>query len=172
MECVELARRYAGPPERIQGLQRLAIEDPDACRAPAGDVQEALLRVRREGHAGGCVAVIAPASNCQAPAVDPYLGYVFAIDREHLHPLTAAVGDIHESVIRDLDAVHGWYKLRRPRVFGIKLRGQGTLGLFFSCCSSRRLTGQSRGTRGVVDRSVAERAPHALVRARFRIEHD
>src|SRR6202521_878882 len=137
MECVEFTRRYAGSPERVQGLQRLAVENPDACRAPAGDVQEALPRVRREGHAGGCVAVIAPASNCQAPAVDPYLGYVFAIGREHLHPLAAAVGDIHEPVIRDFDAVHGWYKLRRPRVFGIKPRGQSTLGFLLNSCIDR-----------------------------------
>src|SRR5882762_3770179 len=172
MECVELAGRYAGPPERVQGLQRLAIEHPDACGAPARNVQETLSRIRRECHAGGCVAVIATASNCQAPAVDPHLGYVFAIGREHLHPLAAAVGDVHEPIIRDFDAVHGWYKLRRPWVFGIKPRGQSTLGLLFNRCGSCGLTCQSWGTRGIVHRGVAKRAPHTLVRARFRIEHD
>src|SRR5437588_1461349 len=172
MENVELARCYTGPSERVQRLQRLAVEHPDACRASASDVQEALPRVRRESHAGGCVAVVAPASRYQTPAVDPNLGHVFTIGGEHLHSFAAAVSHIHESVIRDFDAVHGWYKLRRPRIFGIKARGQGTLGFLFGCRSSRGLAGQSWRTWRVVHRSVTEGAPHALVRPRFRIEHD
>src|ERR1700687_1758089 len=96
MEYVELARRNAGPSERVQGLQCLAGEHPDAPRRPAGDVQKALCRFGGECHARGGVAIIASAANSQAPAVDPYLGYVFAIGGEHLHSLATAVGDIHE----------------------------------------------------------------------------
>src|ERR1700736_2571301 len=106
MEHIELARRYAGPAERVQSLQGLAFKHPDACRASAGDVQEALPRVRRESHASGRVAVITPASRYQTPAVDPYLGHIFTIDGEHLDSLAAAVGHVHEPVIRDFDAVH------------------------------------------------------------------
>src|SRR6266852_2807346 len=101
MKYVELAGRYAGPSERVQGLQRLAIEHPDSRGAPAGDVQEALCRVRREGHAGGCVAVVATTSDYQAPAIDPYLRYIFAFGGEHLHAFAAAVGDVYEPIIRD-----------------------------------------------------------------------
>src|SRR5436853_2859960 len=172
MENVELARCYTGPPERVQRLQRLAVEDPDACRASASDEQEALTRVRRESHAGGCVAVIAPASSHQTPTIDPHLGHVFTISGEHLHSLSAAVRHIHESVIRDFDAVHGWYKLRRPRIFGIKARGQGTLGFLFGCRSSRGLAGQSWRTWRVVHRSVTEGAPRELVRPSSRMDND
>src|SRR5580704_18663891 len=111
MKYVELSGRYSGPAERIQGLQRFAVEHPDARGAAAGDVQEALPRIGREGHAGGGVAVIAAGSGDEAPAVDPYLRYVFALGREHLHALAAAVGDVHEPVVRDFDAVHGRHEL-------------------------------------------------------------
>src|SRR5882672_5098459 len=91
MEDVELARRNAGPSERVQRLQRLAVKHPDSRGASTGDVKETLRRVGREGHAGGSVAVVAPGSNYQAPAIDPYLCYVFATGREDLHTLAAAV---------------------------------------------------------------------------------
>src|SRR5216683_7660889 len=172
VKYVELAGRYAGPPERVQGLQRLAIEHPDSRGAPAGDVQEALRRIRREGRAGGCVAVVATTSYPQAPAIDPYLRYIFAVGGEHLHALAAAVGDIHEPVIRDFDAVNGRHKLRRPRVFRIEPGGQRARLFLFRRRGPCRFSRQCRRARGVVHRSVAERAPHAFVRTSVRIEHD
>src|SRR5260221_8145287 len=148
MEDVELARRNAGPSERVQRLQRLAVKHPDSRGASTGDVKETLRRVGREGHAGGSVAVVAPGSNYQAPAIDPYLCYVFAIGREDLHTLAAAVGDIYEPVVRDFDAVNGWHKLRGPGVFGIESCGQSARFFLFRRRGFCGFPGQSRWTRG------------------------
>src|SRR5438552_5830839 len=110
----ELSRRDAGPPERVERLHRLAIVDPDARGTPARDVEEPLLRIAGERHAGDRLSVAAAFSGGFAPAIDPRLRQVLAFGREDLHPLAAPVRSVDEPVVRDLDAVDR-AELRRLR---------------------------------------------------------
>src|SRR5882757_762679 len=68
VEHVELAGRHAGPAERVEGLERLAVEHPDARGAAARDVEKPLLAVVREGRAGNGLAVAAMGR--LAPTID------------------------------------------------------------------------------------------------------
>src|SRR5436309_1703066 len=110
-----------------------------------------------------------------APPVDNCLRQEFAVNREPLHALAAAVGDIHAPVIRHLDTVHD-AELRRPGVLGVQLLGGNTRQILPSSTPLSGGTGLTplSGLAGgrVVGRDVAERAPHPLVSACVRIEHD
>ena len=94
-----------------------------------------------------------------AIAVDEFLRHVLAVEREHLHPLAAAVGDIDEPVIRHARGVDGLHELRRSRT-GLLLGGDAVI---------LRDPGFRRH---VIERFVAERTPHPLEGAGVGIEHD
>src|ERR1039458_8169054 len=99
VEYVEFPGCDAWPAERVEGLERPAVEHPDSRRAPAGDVQIALRRIGRERRAGHRLAVAAMGR--LAPPVDKRLRHKLAVNGEDLHALPAAVGDIHQPVMRD-----------------------------------------------------------------------
>src|ERR1700681_2308514 len=121
VEYVELSGRDAWLSERVQWLERFPIVHPDPRSTPAGDIQEPLLRVCREGRARRRLAVTA--LRLLAPPVDECLRDEFAINGEHLHPLSAAFGDVHEPIIRDFDAVDS-IELRRAGVFRVYVLGR------------------------------------------------
>src|SRR5262245_45025803 len=102
MQHEELTGRDAGPAERVERLQGLAVVDPDARRAAAGDVEETLFLILREGDARHRLTVAAPFAGGFAPAIDPRLIEVLAVDREHLHALATAIGRVDQAVVRHL----------------------------------------------------------------------
>src|SRR5215813_13686262 len=95
MQDVELARSYARPTERVERLERLAVEHPDPRRAARSDIQKPLLGVVGEGGAGDGLAVAAV--GCLAIAIDEHLRHILAVEREHLHALAAAIRDVDQS---------------------------------------------------------------------------
>src|SRR5881398_2131326 len=96
---------------------------------------------------------------CFAIAVDENLIDVLAFEREYLHALAAAVGDVDESVIRHARRMDGAHELLRAssgRLFG------GDALVFWNLGRLRH----------IVERFVAEGTPHAFERAGIGIEHD
>src|SRR6266576_1862366 len=168
VKYIELPGPDARPSEQVERLERFPVEHPYSCRAPAGYIQETLCRVCREGHARGGLAVTAPHSYCQAPPINPRLRHEFPINREHLHPLSAAVGGIYQPVVRDFDAVHH-IELRRPRVFRVKPRSERAIRvrILLGGCNKGRV----RLIRFILW-NFPERPPHPLVLTGICIEHD
>src|SRR5580692_527148 len=89
MHHIELAGRDAVAAERVERLQRLAVEYPKPRRAAARDVKELLLGIVRECGAGDGLAVAAMGR--LAIAVDEALHHELAVEREHLHALATAI---------------------------------------------------------------------------------
>src|SRR5215510_10720543 len=83
MHHIELAGRDAIASERVERLERLAVEHPHPRRAPRRDIEEPLLRIVREGRAGDGLAVAA--MRRLAIAIDENLIHELAFEREHLH---------------------------------------------------------------------------------------
>src|SRR4051812_3263844 len=107
MHHIELAGADAVASKRIERLERLAVEHPDPRRAARGHIEIALLGIMRKGRARDRLAVAAMWRF--AIAVDEHLVDVFALEREHLHALAAAVGHINEPIIRHpccMDGAH------------------------------------------------------------------
>src|SRR5258708_19853311 len=94
-----------------------------------------------------------------AIAVDEALHHELAVEREHLHALAAAIRNIDETVVRYPRGVDRLHELQRA--------GSGQL-LGRDAVAFRHL----RRSWDVVERLIAERAPHALERAGIGIEHD
>ena len=122
VERAELARRRAPLPERIEELERLAVRRPSpwpgsCCRRTGTAAPD---RSRTPCWRRRAVA----AFRRLAFAADEDLRHVFAVEREHLHALAAAVGDIDEPVIRHARGVHRLHELRRALV-GRRRAGAG-----------------------------------------------
>src|SRR6202030_2859377 len=98
--------------ERVERLQRLAVEDPQPRRAAARHIEELLLRIVGEGGARDGLAVAAVRR--LAIAVDEALHHELAVEREHLHALAAAIGHIDEPVVRYPRGVNRLHELQQP----------------------------------------------------------
>ena len=109
-------------PNESSSFSVLPLEHHHLGLASIADVQEPLLGVGRERRARGRRAVAALGR--LAFAADEHLRHVRAIEREHLHALAAAIGDVHEAVLRHARGVNRLHELRRA-----PLSASGSAGL-------------------------------------------
>src|SRR5262245_14042803 len=99
-------RAQAALPDKLaDDVEQLAMDHEDAGVTAVAHVQKLLLGVWRQ-----CDGPWYPAW------VDEKLFDVFAGNREDLDAPVAPVRDIHQSVVRHLERVHGTRKLRWPRL--------------------------------------------------------
>src|SRR5262245_22260585 len=94
-----------------------------------------------------------------AISVNENLRHVLAVEREYLHALSAAIGDIDQAVIRDAHRVDRSDELIRSRPGDFHRRDALALG-------------DLRRIRHVIEWLVAKRAPHPLEGTGIRIEDD
>src|SRR5262245_9178401 len=170
MEHEELAGGDAKASEGINRLQGLAIEYPDAARASARGVQEALLGIAGERDARRGLPVAAAFADGLAPAIDPGLADELAVDGENLNTLPAPIGGIDQAVVRHLHAVQR-AELLRAGIVRLEILGGNAIGIAPGSAGSG--TAFACGARlGIVQWHVSESPPHPFEGAGLGIEDD
>ena len=159
MQHVELAGSDARPPERIERLAASCDRTPRCARGCGS---------RRTGSAvAGSAEKATLAAVLPLPQPPPATRHqrsiqacadVFAFGGEYLHALAAAIGDVHQTVVRDFHAVHRG-RIAAGRDPWDRIRWPGCASLPLQPRRARRFAGERR-RRGGSSMGTLPNAPH------------
>src|SRR5215510_9323920 len=119
VDPVKLAGVGAVATESSECFACVAIEDPHLVVRSVGYVEVLLLRVTREGEFVGCAArgkLFVIQTSTDLAAGRSIRRYIKLFDelplfREHFNPVLAALADINETVLRELDEMQIWNEI-------------------------------------------------------------